>query len=161
MLRFVGAEKNIALRSFAWEADADSVCSWQRETYALNFPDFKITAEFTGAFRHDLRRAFLDGNHALWILDDPYSGPCGFIWVVLCTNSWTNERYGYVNNVFVEATHRGGHLGEELLEHAAEWFRTRKVERLRLTVTGSNASALRLYERAGFVVERLEMERGL
>ncbi len=161
VLRWVGAEKNIALRAFDWEHDADFICGWQRETYAINFPDFKLSLEFSGAFRHDLRRAFLDGNHALWMLDDPNSSACGFIWVVLCTNSWTNERYGYVNNVFIESSHRGQHLGEELLDHAAGWFRSRKVEKLRLTVTGSNSSAVRLYERTGFIVERLEMEREL
>ncbi len=161
MLSFVGPDKTIALRTFNWDSDADFICSWQRETYAINFPDFKLSLEFSGAFRHDLRRAMLDGNHALWMLDDPNSNPCGFIWVVLCTNSWTNERYGYVNNLFIEASHRGQHLGEELLEHAVKWFKSRKVERLRLTVTGSNESAVRLYERAGFVVERLEMEREL
>ncbi|RYX82508.1 GNAT family N-acetyltransferase [bacterium] len=161
VLRWVGTDSTIAIRSFDWENDADFICSWQRETYAINFPDFKLSLEFSGAFRHDLRRAFLDGNHALWMLEDANGAPCGFIWVVLCTNSWTNERYGYVNNLFIESSYRGLHLGEDLLEHAAGWFRSRKVEKLRLTVTGSNASAVRLYERAGFTVERLEMERDL
>ena len=161
VLRWVGPDESIALRALEWEHDADFICGWQRETYAINFPDFKLSLEFSGAFRNDLRRAFLDGNHALWMLDDPKSAPCGFIWVVLCTNSWTNERYGYVNNLFIEGSHRGQHLGEDLLEYAAGWFRARKVEKLRLTVTGSNSSAVRLYERAGFTVERLEMERDL
>jgi len=161
VLRWVGNEGAIALRGFEWQADADHLCAWQRETYAINFPDFKLSVEFAQAFRADLRRAFLDANHALWMLDDVASGPCGFIWVVLCTNSWTNERYGYVNNLFVESEKRGGHLGEELLTHAGSWFQARHVERLRLTVTASNESAVRLYERAGFAVERLEMEKKL
>jgi len=161
VLAWVGHEKTIALRGFEWQADADHLCAWQRETYAINFPDFKLSLEFAQAFRSDLRRAFLDTNHALWMLDDPATGPCGFIWVVLCTNSWTNERYGYVNNLFIEGAKRGGHLGEELLSHAGTWFKARRVERLRLTVTASNESAVRLYERAGFSVERLEMEKKL
>jgi len=161
VLAWVGREKTMALRSFEWQADADHLCAWQRETYAINFPEFKLSLEFAQAFRSDLRRAFLDTNHALWMLDDPATGPCGFIWVVLCTNSWTNERYGYVNNLFIESARRGGHLGEDLLSHAGTWFKARRVERLRLTVTASNESAVRLYERAGFSVERLEMEKKL
>lgn len=158
-LRHLGQNGELAIRSFDWNADADHLCAWQRETYAINFPDFKLSLEFAQAFRHDLRRAYLDSNHAIWMLDNPQKAPCGFIWVVLCTNSWTNERYGYVNNLFVEGNYRGQHLGEELLLHAQGWFKTRKVAKLRLTVTGSNLSARRLYERAGFEVERLEMER--
>ncbi len=160
-LRWVGPDQSIALRLFDWQADANHLCAWQRETYAINFPDFKLSLEFAQAFRHDLRRAFLDANHALWMLDDPQSGPCGFVWVVLCTNSWTNERYGYVNNLFIEQGKRGQHLGEDLLSYSASWFKSRKVDRLRLTVTSSNQSAVRLYERAGFAVERLEMEKKL
>jgi hypothetical protein len=63
-LRWV-AEGRVALRAFDFDADADAVCTFQPETYGLNFPDFEYSASFAGAFRHDLRRAALDSHNAL------------------------------------------------------------------------------------------------
>lgn len=160
-LRWVGAESRIALRHFDWNTDAQTVCVWQRETYALNFPDFHFTPEFESAFAHDLRRASLDEVNGLFMLDETPNGGslCGFLWVVLCSNNWTGERYGYINNLYVVPAKRGQGLSDELLRHAESWFKSRRVNKLRLTVTASNAAACRLYERMGYATQRLEMEK--
>ena len=164
-LRLV-AQNRIALRAFNWNADADTVALWQRETYALNFPDFTYTLDFEAAFRHDLRRAALDENNGLFVLDDvpgaTGSGElCGFLWVVLCHNNWTSEHYGYINNLYVLPSRRGQGLSDELLHYAESWFRERGVSKLRLTVTTSNLAACRLYGRMGYQTQRLEMEKDL
>ncbi|PQV62893.1 Ribosomal protein S18 acetylase RimI [Abditibacterium utsteinense] len=160
-LRWVGNGGKIALRSFDWNTDADAICRWQTETYALNFPEFQFTDSFASAFRHDLRRAILDDNHALFVLDEGPSGgkSCGFIWLVVCQNTWTNERYGYVNNLYIAPEKRGFDLGSALLDFSTEWFGKRRIHRLRLTVTASNAAACRLYEKNGYQTTRLEMEK--
>ncbi len=162
-IRWVGSESNIAIRAFEWTTDIESVCLWQRDTYTLNFPSFQFTPEFALAFRHDLRRATLDEHHGLFVLDDGPSGggTCGFLWLVICLNSWTNERYGYINNIYLLPEKRGQHLGEELLAHAENWFKNRRVSKLRLTVTASNSAACHLYERVGYHIERHEMEKDL
>lgn len=160
-LRWVGEADRYAIRQCDWSADADLICLWQRETYALNFPHFRLTPEFHAAFRHDLRRALLDSDHALWMLDASLSGGsiCGFVWGVLCGNNWTGERYGYINNLYIAPSERGMHLGEELLQQAESWFCERGVTKMRLTVTASNESARKLYERSGYATERFEMEK--
>jgi ribosomal protein S18 acetylase RimI-like enzyme len=158
-LRWVGPAGRIALREFDYASDVDAVCGFQKETYTLNFPNFQYTPNFAAAFRHDLRRASLDGNHALFVLDA--SRVVGFIWLVICENSWTNERYGYVNNVFVESSQRGGGLGRELMSGGEEWFRQRGIKRARLTVTANNEAACRLYENCGYGVARLELDKDL
>lgn len=154
----------VALRAFDWNADEKTICLWQRETYALNFPDFQFTPEFSAAFRHDLRRAALDENNGLFVVtqiaaDHPAGTLCGFVWLVLCHNNWTGERYGYINNLYVNPANRGEGLGDELLRHAESWFKARRVTRLRLTVTSSNSAACRLYERMGYSTQRWEMEK--
>mgnify|MGYP002777105970 CR=1 FL=1 len=160
-IRWIGPQNSVALRPFEWNTDAETICQWQRETYALNFPSFRFTPEFAAAFRLDLRRATLDQNHGLFVLDDGPGGggTCGFLWLVLCVNSWTSERYGYVNNIYVAPEKRGLHLAQELLSHGELWFRSRRANRMRLTVTASNDAALHLYERSGFQTERFEMEK--
>lgn len=156
-LRWVGPAGRVAIRAFDWEADANTVCTWQRETYALNFEGFHFSESFANAFRNDLRRATLDADHGLFMLDDGH--PCGFLWLVICRNTWTGERYGYVNNLYVTHERRGHGFGEELLNYSEDWFKKRRVSRLRLTVTVSNEAACRLYEKAGYKVTRWEMEK--
>jgi ribosomal protein S18 acetylase RimI-like enzyme len=180
-LRWVAAGR-VAVRAFDFDADADAVCAFQPETYGLNFPDFEYSNSFAGAFRHDLRRAALEPNNALFVLDDgreTKSGDgksrdgksrdsksrnghlLGFLWVVVCQNNWTGERYGYVNNLFVAPQRRGEGLGRELMNQADDFFRSRGVKRVRLTVTTSNQSAVALYEKSGYRVQRWEMEKEL
>lgn len=162
-IRWIGPSGKIALRLFDWSTDADSICRWQSETYALNFSGFHFNETFASAFRHDLRRASLDDQHGLFVLDcGPGGGEsCGFVWLVVCQNTWTGERYGYINNLYIVPEMRGQDLGGALLEFADEWFKRRRISRLRLTVTTSNAAACRLYEKDGYRVTRWEMEKDI
>jgi GNAT superfamily N-acetyltransferase len=158
-LRWVGEGSYIALREFDFARDADAVCSWQQETYSVNFPDFRYTDGFASAFRHDLRRGALDPNHAIFVLDEGYV--IGFLWLVICENTWTGERYGYVNNVYLIQARRGQGLAREMMAHAERWFRSRGIKRARLTVTSSNSVACKLYEQCGYETTRWEMEKEL
>lgn len=158
-LRWVGNGHRTALREFDFAADGDAVCAWQQETYSLNFPDFRFTDSFAAAFRHDLRRAALDPHHGIFVLDEGELS--GFLWLVVCENTWTGERYGYVNNLYLTPQRRGAGLARELMQQAEKWFRERGIKRARLTVTTSNAAACRLYENCGYSTTRWEMEKEL
>ena len=158
-LRWVGQAGRIALREFDFAADADVVCSFQEETYTLNFPDFRYTDSFAAAFRHDLRRASLDPHHGLFVLDEGQI--VGFLWLVICENSWTGERYGYINNLYIMPPRRSLGLGTELMQQADDFFRSRRIKRARLTVTAANTAAGHLYQRCGYSIARWEMEKEL
>lgn len=163
-LRWVGAAGRIALRSFDFATDSDAVCAFQRETYGFNFPDFTWSESFASAFRHDLRRAALDGHHGLFVLDNGNSAQQrigGFLWLVICQNSWTRDRYGYINNVYVTPALRQQGLARALLNQGDVWFRAKGVRRVRLTVTATNEAARRLYEQNGFALTRYEMDKEL
>lgn len=158
----------IALRPFVFESDANAVCGFQEETYVLNFPDFRYTPAFANAFRYDLRRASLDPTHGIYVLDNTREKqarkfPCiaGFLWLVITRNSWSGERYGYINNLYIAPSYRNQGLGRELLRQTDDFFRSRGVSNIRLTVTQSNAAAIALYRASGFAVTRWEMEKKL
>lgn len=161
-LRWVAGGR-VALRPFDFDADAAAVCSFQPETYAVNFPDFRHTPAFASAFRHDLRRACLDPHNGLFVLDDgrERDNIIGFLWAGIFQNNWTGERYGYINNLYVTPQRRSQGLGYELMKQADDFFRSRGIKRVRLTVTAANASAVALYENSGFKVQRWEMEKEL
>jgi GNAT superfamily N-acetyltransferase len=158
-IKWIGPAGRTALREFDFASDADLICSWQEETYSTNFADFQYTDSFAAAFRHDLRRAALDPHHGLFVLDE--GELVGFLWLVICENTWTRERYGYVNNLYIATGRRKGGLARELMDYADTWFRNHRIKRARLTVTVANADACKLYERCGYDVARWEMEKDL
>ena len=162
-VRWVGAAGRIALRPFDFAFDGAAVAEFQRETYQLNFPDFNFNDSFTAAFRHDLRRAALDGHHGIFVLDSGAAANriAGFLWLVVCENSWTRERYGYINNIYVAPSQRGEGLGRALLAQSDDWFRAKGIRRVRLTVTATNEAARHLYEESGFRLTRIEMDKDL
>lgn len=158
-IKWVGAAGRTALREFDFATDSDAVCSWQAETYTLNFADFRHTDSFAAAFRHDLRRAALDPHHGIFVLDE--GELVGFLWLVICENTWTRERYGYVNNLYISSARRKGGLARELMDFSDVWFRRHRIKRARLTVTVANKDACNLYERCGYDIARWEMEKDL
>ena len=52
--------------------------------------------------------------------------------------------------VYVDPAYRGQRIGQQLLALCADWAARRGVMQLKLSVTTSNQSARRLYERCGF-----------
>lgn len=166
-IRWLGPRSGIALRSFDYGHDIEAVAAFQRDNYELNFPEFSYSHDFESAFRLDVRRASLDPNHAIYVLDEAgsqgrgCSGVIGFLWLVVCENGWTSERYGYINNVYLLPEKRGLGLASELMAQSDAFFRSRRIRRVRLTVTASNAPAAALYERSGFSTTRWEMEKDI
>ena len=65
-----------------------------------------------------------------------------------------------VHDVVVLASHRGRRVGECLLAEVERIARTRGACKLTLEVLSGNASALRLYSRAGFAGYQLDPELG-
>ena len=53
--------------------------------------------------------------------------------------------------VYVRPEWRGLNLGDALIETSTEWARARQVEILKLGVVTTNTSAVRCYERCGFI----------
>ena len=64
---------------------------------------------------------------------------------------------GDIGLIAVEESHTGRGLGGALLAQAHAWFRLQGVERARVVTQGSNVKALRLYQRAGFRVESVQV----
>ncbi len=69
-LRWTGPRASIALRSFDYGHDIEAIAAFQRDNYELNFPEFTYSRDFEDAFRLDVRRASVDPNHSIYVLDE-------------------------------------------------------------------------------------------
>lgn len=87
----------------------------------------------------------------------------GYVYAGLEPMSWKELRdeAGFIHDVVVAATHRGGGIGEALVERASAWLRERGVARVLLWTAQRNSAAQRLFSRLGFRPTMLEMTREL
>ncbi|MBT9370493.1 GNAT family N-acetyltransferase [Rhizobium sp. CSW-27] len=58
----------------------------------------------------------------------------------------------YISDLWVDPTRQGKGIGRALVEHLLSVMRREGLERARIHTHGSNAGAIRLYERCGFSI---------
>ncbi|WP_332899323.1 GNAT family N-acetyltransferase [Haladaptatus sp. CMSO5] len=66
---------------------------------------------------------------------------------------------GLVMNIYVEPAFRGQGIGSTLLAAAEEQLRDAGAETIALDVMAANEDALRFYERHGYTLHRVELEK--
>ncbi len=88
------------------------------------------------------------GENLVLAVRDAQSNLAGFCWLVLFDPGTGLE--GEVAEVFVAEAHRGGGVGEALLERAVQVFAERGVTLAYVWTREENQGATRLYEKAGF-----------
>lgn len=100
-------------------------------------------------------------ENVLIVAESPEGENIGHIWLGEVRDTYTGARRGYIYDLFVAPTWRGKGLGRALLSEAERRCRERGLKELGLTVSVTNKAARRLYESAGFTVERLLMSKRL
>jgi ribosomal protein S18 acetylase RimI-like enzyme len=73
---------------------------------------------------------------------------------------WTGTEDAWLEDLFVAEQARGRGVGRAMVEACAERSRARGCKRLQLDTNETNAAALALYERAGFVTAKRAEDEG-
>jgi RimJ/RimL family protein N-acetyltransferase len=68
-----------------------------------------------------------------------------------------HDRIGYLGFMFVPEQHRGKGYNGLILEALIDWCRSKSLQEIRLDVYQVNESAIRAYEKAGFVKHLINM----
>lgn len=98
------------------------------------------------AYEDSILNAFWDAKaNALAMLRDR---PAGI--VQLSPARYLNENVGYVSYLAMENSERGKTLGVQLLGYAVSYYRRKNRDRLRLSVSAENETALGFFRRYGF-----------
>jgi len=69
--------------------------------------------------------------------------------------------YGYIGFMFTEEEHRGKGIAKIIIEALNNWFQSRNITEIRLTVYDKNPPAIHAYEKAGFGKHLIEMRMNL
>jgi ribosomal protein S18 acetylase RimI-like enzyme len=122
--------------SYIGHVDAQINDQYQTFAGARRFVGNVVQFPGCGAFRKD----------ASFIAVDRVTG-----WAAgMILASFVDESVGHITQLCVTPNARGTGLGYELLRRATDALRSAGAQRITLTVTTSNAEAIRLYERVGF-----------
>jgi len=91
-------------------------------------------------------------HHAIWVADRGDDRLVGYLWVHLRRDrqGYLPRVKGYINHAFFDEAWRGRGLLRSMLEHAFEWFRSKGVTVVTLTVLHRNWLGSTAWYKYGF-----------
>ena len=124
-------------------------------------PDlFKGPATKYGA--EELRAIFADDGRPVFVYDEG-GRVLGYAFCVfqqhVGSQLMTDVKTLYIDDLCVNETQRGKHIGTALYRHALDFARQSGCYNVTLNVWSCNPSALRFYEKCGLVPQKIGMEK--
>jgi ribosomal protein S18 acetylase RimI-like enzyme len=144
----------ITRRNFR-ESDLPDIMEFKRKSAEISFPGYEFNPE---NFRNKLMSSHRKEPGGIQVLESG-GKTIGYIW--FSSRKGDFGEYGLLHHLFIDEKYRGMGLAERLLKHAEDYFRSRGIKRIKLTVTSTNAPAVKLYEKLNYKKARTVMEKFL
>ena len=110
----------------------------------------------------ELKAMLSDRNRPILVSVDDRDEVVGYCFCIcqqhLGSSVMTDIKTLYIDDLCVDESLRGRHIGRELYEAAVSLARSRGCYNLTLNVWSCNPSALRFYEKCGLVPQKIGME---
>ncbi len=119
---------------------------------------FSIEADFRpdrARQRRGLARMLEDPARRLVLVAEEAGAVIGMVTVQLVISTAEGGEAGLLEDLVVDAAHRGAGVGRRLVEAAEAWARARGATRLQLLADSGNAPALAFYARVSWTRTRL------
>jgi GNAT superfamily N-acetyltransferase len=126
--------------------ETDELIEFMRRFYEVDHIEFREPIA-----RRGLEGLFADESAGLlwWIQDGKMR--IGYVVVTFCLSLEFGGNTAVVDELYLEASHRGRGIGFDTLTRIEEICRTRGILALHLEVDRSNAHAQALYSKAGYI----------
>ena len=110
----------------------------------------------------ELETLFLNKNTPVFVWTDDADKPCGYCFCQLHTTKGdrmlTDIRTLYIDDLCVDETKRGMHIGTDLLAYVKSFAKAQGCYNVTLNVWALNTEAYRFYEKAGMHIQKFGME---
>ncbi len=118
----------------------------------FDLPEWRTAVEIDNTNHRSLQKALEQPQpgSAIFIAEDEFEGPVGFIHLETQADYFSGEKHGYVSDLAVSKSFEGRGVGRMLLEAAEAWALANGIRLLSLYVFSGNTRAQRLYEKYGF-----------
>ncbi|MCF6349079.1 MAG: GNAT family N-acetyltransferase [Flavobacteriaceae bacterium] len=90
------------------------------------------------------------------IVDNKIVG-CGYGLIKQNKSKFTQKKQGYIGFIFVKEEYRGKGVNKCIFEAIFNWFKTKGIIEIRLSVYEKNPRAIKAYEKIGFKKNLVEM----
>ena len=97
----------------------------------------------------EIKKEILKNSYAIRLSASERGKEIARAYIYVLTNSLHKEPFGFLEDVFVEETHRGGGIGTEIVNRAIEEAKKAGCYKLIGTSRDSRPAVHRLYERIG------------
>jgi GNAT superfamily N-acetyltransferase len=142
-------------------ADLDTIAQFHRGVVLAERP-FDSTLKSGDIRYYDLEGLLRADNVWFGIAEvEGVPAGCGFVRIDTAKPYLNYPRVGYLGLMYVEPAHRGRGVNGLIIEALKAHCRERGVFELHLDVYPDNASAVRAYQKVGFVPYMLEMRMAL
>ncbi len=123
-------------------------------------PDiFKIGRKYS---TNELKKLLIDPSRPILVSTDENDNVLGYCFCIfqqhIDNSVLTDIKTLYIDELCVDETLRGKHIGKELYEAAVKFAKDNGCYNLTLNVWSCNTSALRFYESCGLVPQKIGME---
>lgn len=142
---------------FDFEKHIEFLLDAFEESAGIDFPDLKRSAESRNIDCEKIKELDLSENDIkiLKYNDDN----TGFIWINYRYNKIERIKYCNLNYLYIHPYYRGKGYGKYLMDIFEQEAKKNEAHILCLEATVSNKSAVRLYEKVGFVTKRFIMRK--
>jgi GNAT superfamily N-acetyltransferase len=143
----------------ATATDTDFILSLVPRLVAFPLPKGRRRDDCASAIHRDIAQALAKRprGEAVFITEDDDGDACGFMRLQIQDDFFSGTRNCHVSDLVVAAGHDGHGIGHALLDHAHQWARRRRCQRLTLSVFPGNQRARALYEHTGFQPDMIRM----
>ena len=73
-------------------------------------------------------------------------------------NTRKQNSYGFLYNIYIKKEYRNVKIGDKVMKDCIEFSKKHKADKIYLNVGAKNNSAIRLYEKNGFMATEIVME---
>ena len=111
---------------------------------------------------NQLKEIIVDDTKPIFVAVDENNDVCGYAFCIfeqhINNNILTDIKTLYIDDLCVDETLRGKHIGKELYESAVKLAKDTGCYNLTLNVWSCNQSALKFYESLGLLPQKIGME---
>lgn len=147
------------VRSYEKSKDFNFYLEGERESFRSTYPGVSISKEMENYFRRTIKDSFELNDCKGFTLEDEAGEAIGM--VTLSLSGFYNVPMGYIDNIYIQESHRGTEALSFLLNAAEKSVQNMGLGIIQLDVSVLNEQALSAYRKMGYVTVRQCMEKKL
>ena len=148
--------------------DFNLICNWHKNHIKINFPDSQYKRQlFLDKVEYDMEA----DDAELFILNAScescqrcnkkcaHRKDVGFLWLKILYDPYKEYDYCDLHYIHLAPEFRGKGYGKAMLKYADNWAKNKEAKEIRLGTSADNEKAIKIYEKAGYKLKRVLMEK--